>query len=273
MLEKLSGLRSRWRTEVLETAAELETSIKAVEIEGREGSAVDVRAVVDGVAAIASKGVVAYLKGFASLLGFGVLLGALSFFVLREFPWYWCGGALLLAFVESGIVAHLLGTKRATIAGIVHGLGTLRLGRAFVGRLFDRMLGATETARVGERGGQLVQAVERLPLGRVEALLNAAVHGVLGDLENKGWLVRKIQARILEAIRKFTLARFRAEEAKYGGVDLRKVQAEIALSIDDALVERVESGGSAATIAAVVGLPLLVAAQTVALWLFLHNPS
>jgi len=50
---------------------------------------------------------------------------------------------------------------------------------------------------------------------------------VTGDMEQVGWLRRKIQARLLKAIQKYTLARFREEGDKHGSINLPKVKEEL----------------------------------------------
>jgi hypothetical protein len=85
-----------------------------------------------------------------------------------------------------------------------------------------------------------------------------------------GWLRRTIQAKLLEAVRKYTLARFREEGAKHGGVDLLKMKEELERTVDDALVQRLCGGLRLWTVLVIVGLPLVVAIQTWGLLLLLH---
>jgi hypothetical protein len=63
-------------------------------------------------------------------------------------------------------------------------------------------------------------------------------------------------------VRKYTLARFREEGATHGGINLFKVREELERTADDVLVQKVRDGMRAWTLLVVVGLPLLVAAQT-----------
>jgi hypothetical protein len=63
-------------------------------------------------------------------------------------------------------------------------------------------------------------------------------------------------------VRRYTLARFRQEGARYGGIDLLKLKDELEQTVDDALVQKVRSGLWLWTALVILGLPLVVAAQT-----------
>ena len=55
---------------------------------------------------------------------------------------------------------------------------------------------------------------------------------------------------------KYTLARFREEGAKHGGIDLLKVKEELEQTVDDKLVEKIRGGLRVWTILVAIGLPL-----------------
>jgi hypothetical protein len=93
-------------------------------------------------------------------------------------------------------------------------------------------------------------------------MLTSAIRSITGDANQGGWLRRRIQALLLQGVRKYTLARFREEDAQYGGVDLLKVKEELEQSVDDVLILKVTAGLRLWTALVIIGLPLVVAAQT-----------
>jgi len=98
----------------------------------------------------------------------------------------------------------------------------------------------------------------------VERWLNQAVQGLLApqsaDGSSKGWLRRKLEGRLLRMVQKYTLARFRDEDAQYGGVNLAKVQAELETLVDEVLVAKLKHGVNFWTAIVLVLLPLQVVA-------------
>jgi uncharacterized membrane protein len=170
----------------------------------------------------------------------------------------------VVALVEAVVVGTLLGGKRALVMALVHGLRTYRLGGAVVGLLFRRLLGVEAEAPAGERGAWLARAAERVPLAQAEARLNGAVEAVLAAPAEGGgplgWGRRRLQTRLVSAVGKYTLARFREEGAKEGGVDLVKVQAELATRVDDGLANKLARGVNVWTALALLALPAQVLA-------------
>lgn len=198
------------------------------------------------------------VKSFAGTLAVftlaGGVLAAASYYFLRDHPVYAAVGAAV-AVAEGIITEVVLGVKRAGVLSVAHGLGRLRLGRSLVQLVFDRILKVADTEAtsvIGERGGRLVQADERL---------TEAVHGLAGDSEG-GWVRRTLRAKLLGMVHRYTLARFRQEGAAHGGVDLLKVRTELEDTIDDTMVGRVRGGLTVWTVLTVIGLPFVVAVQT-----------
>jgi hypothetical protein len=173
----------------------------------------------------------------------------------------------VLAFAESIAIGVVLGGKRALAMAVAHALGQMRLGRSLVRLIFERMFAIDDGGEVGERGGRITRGIERLPLAKADGLLTRAVRAVLGETGQGGWLRRKTQGRLFEAVHKYTLARFREDGASHGGVDLLKVQDELEQTIDHALDQKVRGGLWIPTVLAMIGLPLLIAVQT---WLMMH---
>jgi hypothetical protein len=223
---------------------------------------------------LASLAWVAARSFMATLIVFtlaGGVLAGLSYYFLREHHWLYGVIAAAVAMVESVITGFVLGAKRGVVMAVAHGLSTLRLGRSVVRMVLHRMLGIAEGERFGERGGRIAQGVERLPLAQAEELLSRAVRDVTGGAEKGGWLRRKVRALLLEAVRKYTLVRFREEGARHGGIDLLKVKEEMEQTVDNQLVQKVQGGLRLWTALAIVGLPSVVAAQTWFIIMLLHS--
>jgi len=222
----------------------------------------EIRSLGKHLASLAWVAVRSFLGTLLVFTALGALLAGFSYYFLREHHWAYGTSAVTLVMIQSVVVGVLLGIKRAMASAATHGLGTLRLGRLAVSLSFDRMLGIAEGEEAGERGGHIARHLERLPLAQADELLSSAVRDFTGDKEQVGWLRRKIRARLLEAVRKYTLARFREEGSAHGGVDLLKVKEELEETVDDALIQKVRVGLRIWTAAMVIGLLLLVALQT-----------
>ncbi|MHB1034771.1 MAG: hypothetical protein ACYC35_09460 [Pirellulales bacterium] len=192
----------------------------------------------------------------------GIVLAGLSYYFLREYHWMYGLLAVALALVEAVTLGVFLGAKRAVVLAVAHGLGAMRLGRASVRLVFERMPGLAGADAPGQDGGRIARGLQRLPLAQAEELLTGAVRGVTGDATQGGWLRRKIHARLLETVRKYTLARFREEGVKQGGIDLPKVQEELEDTVDDVLVRKIRGGLRLWTVLVMLGLPVVVALQT-----------
>jgi hypothetical protein len=236
------------------------------------GEANRLQALAANVRTLAWIGLRSFVGTFVLVSLFGVVLAACSFFYLNQFHWIHGLLGAFLCLVEAVATGFFFGLKRAIALTLAHALGTLRLGAALVRFLFERLLGMADGQELGERGGAMAKRIERLPLAQAEARLNSVVHQFTGDAEQAGWLARKIQTRLLDAVRKFTLARFRAQEAKHGGIDLLQIRQELEPTIDDKLVEKVSGGLKLWTLIVFLGLPAAAAAQTyLAILLLSHH--
>jgi hypothetical protein len=190
----------------------------------------------------------------------GIVLAAVSGYLLRDQPLYaWVAAVVALA--ESLAAGVVLGVKRGVILALVHGVRSLQLGRSAVRLVFERLLRVSAAEEVGERGGSLVRVVERIPLAQAERNLAGVVDRIVRE-EEGGWLRRRAQEKLLSAVQYYTLARFRQESARHGGVDLVLVQAEVKGTIDDRLVRRLRAGLNVWTLLVVCALPAAVLAQT-----------
>lgn len=167
--------------------------------------------------------------------------------------------AVVLTLVETLAMGMFIGGKRAFIRALVHGLHALRLGRAAVRLIFERLLAMRS-------GGAIARVVERIPLGQAEAYLSDAIHALLSTPPEKGgvtgWFRRRLRAVLLLRVQKYTLARFREEDAREGGIDLARVQQALEDRIDDLLAARLRGGLNLWTGLGLLGLVLLSAGQT-----------
>jgi hypothetical protein len=160
----------------------------------------------------------------------------------------------------------LLGLKRALFLSLVDGVRTLQFGRAGVRLLFERVLGLSNAGSSAGGGAGLAAKVERLPLAEAEKTLNSAVERyVAGERAGgtpSGRIRRLLESRLLAVTAKLTLARFRKADSAGGGVDLAKIRTELEPQIDELLATKLRSGVNLWTIVVLVGLPLVVAAET-----------
>ncbi len=217
------------------------------------------RSIGGNLAALAGVALRSFVATFLILLGSGVLLAGASYFFLRDHPLY-AVIAAGVALVESVVAGVVFGGKRAIVMALAHGFRSLGLGRRVVGAVFDRLLGIAPDQEFGERGGGIARHLERLPLARAEQGLAQAIHQVTDD--GSGWLRSRIERRLLDTVAKVTLARFRQEGAKHGGVDLVAVRADLESRVDDLLVAKLRAGLNLWTILLILGLPLTVGVQT-----------
>jgi hypothetical protein len=183
---------------------------------------------------------------FAAL---GAALAALSWLFLRDLHWAWRLAAGLLALGESVAAGAVVGWQRGLAAAGARALLSWRLGASLIGALFDRLPVSEGAAR----------GLERLPLAEAEARLSEAV--VEGTGGAGGWVRGKVQAVLLRAVRRFTLARFREEGARHGGIDLAKVREELARTVDEAVARRLLAAARARAAVGLIALLAVVAAQ------------
>jgi hypothetical protein len=232
---------------------------------------VDIRSPVSHLASLAGVALRSFVSTLLALTLAGVVLAGLSYYFLREHHRVYGAIAAAVALTESVTAGVVFGAKRAVVMAVAQGLGTLRLGQSLVRLVFERIPGVAGGKEFGPRGDRIARGLERLPLAQAEALLSGAVRSVTGDVQEGGWLRQKIQARLLGAVRRYTLVRFREEGARHGGIDLLKMKAEVGRTVDDALVRKVRGGLRLWTALIVVGLPFVVAAQTWAIIILLRS--
>lgn len=196
------------------------------------------------------------------VLAAGALLAWLSWVVVRDCPWWYGLIAVVLAAVEAVAAAVVLGIGRGVVNAAVETLRRLQLGRLIVGQVFQRILGVREGEEVGERGGAVARGLERLPLAQANTRLDAAVAAVTGEVSEGGWLRRAVRRLLLKGVRAVTLARFRDDTARHGGVDLLKVRDGLGGSVDGRVADHLRGQRRGWTLSVAVGLVLLAFVQT-----------
>jgi hypothetical protein len=198
---------------------------------------------LDGVVKVVRTAVRSFLLTCAAMVGAGVLAGAGSAWLAADGSTTRAVVAGVLALVLFVSVGVVLAAKRAVAAAVVEGVGQLKLATTLVALLFDHVLGVREGTAHGERGGAVAQTVERVPLAKAEEALGSAAQGVLGAAPGSrglvGWLKGLVVRRVLGLVGDLTLARFRAENAATGGVDLLKVRDELGRVADGTIAARV----------------------------------
>jgi hypothetical protein len=162
----------------------------------------------------------------------------------------------------SGIATGALAVKNAVLRGLLEGVRSLGLGAKTVKAMFG-LLGVTDNSTHGERGGRVTQAAERIALRDAEARLRRAAESLLQEPSSqrgaRGWLAKKLLGATVEKVERLTLARFRADESAHGGIDLAKVQAELASNVDMLLALQIEAQAQRLTRLIAVAYVLAVA--------------
>lgn len=227
---------------------------------------IDVRSITGRIGQLAWIGVRSFVTTLALMSLAGVVLAALSYWWLADLHWIYGTIGALVAVVESVSAGVALGIKRAVAMVAANAFGSLRIGRTILHPVFERMLGVNDGSAAGERGGAVVQRIERSPLAQAEASLSRALGATAGDVETRGWLQRVVKRRLVRLVKRVTLARFRDEQARHADVDLLKVRDELVGTVDDALARKTAAGMRLWTALALAGLPTVVFAQT---WLIL----
>lgn len=201
----------------------------------------------------------------------GLVFGAGSYYYLRNDTLYAVIAASLVL-AEALAAGVFLGGKRALVMTAAHGFKTLGLGRSAVKMIFTRLLGVNELQPFGERGGQIAQTVERIPLAEAQQRLTHAVNDLVHEpVDGGSWFHRKLHGLVLRGVERITLAKFREAGAKEGGVDLLKVQADLHSRVEEMLIGKLRAGLNMWTGIAVLVLPVLAALQAYAIETFIKR--
>ena len=186
----------------------------------------------------------ALLKTVFGMVLLGVVVTSFTVYFAAQGSWLRALIAAVLSLVALAVVTGILAVKNAVMRGLLHGLQKLQLGTRVLTLLFNQ-IGVTEKSTQGERAGAVGQVVEKLPLRDAEAKLSGAVNNLLAERAAqtgmRAWMARKLVNAALTRIESITLARFRSEDAKAGGVDLLVVRDELAASIDGTLAKGISA--------------------------------
>ncbi|MEW6433975.1 MAG: hypothetical protein AB1730_20940 [Myxococcota bacterium] len=203
----------------------------------------------------------ALLRTVVGMVLLGVVVTIATVAYVAQGSWVRGGIAAALVLVALAIVTGILAVKNAVMRGLLHGLQKLALGKRVLGVLFAK-LGVTEDSTQGERAGAIGRTLERVPLRDAETKLRGAVNAVLSERAEKtgvrAWMARKLIAAAVTRIEAITLARFRTQDAKAGGVDLLVVRDELSTTIDETLASTIASKLNALNLA-VAGLSVVLA--------------
>jgi hypothetical protein len=227
---------------------------------------VDIRAIGGHATRLTWQAVRSFVGTLLLVTLLGGALTAPTYFFLADQTWQYRVGLSVLMLIESVALGVFVGSKQAVVSAVAYGFTQLRLGGKIVSALFERMGVGDEVQ--GKLGGTIARGLEYVPLAQAETMLTASVQRVAGDTEQAGWLKRKIHEKLLGAVKKYTLARFREENARHGSVELPKLRRELEATIDESIANKVRGGLLLWNIAILLGLPLLAVLQIVAVkWL------
>lgn len=203
----------------------------------------DVRPLLSGLASAVGPALKSLFATAALMFLVAIVLAAASYGIAADGSILRGLLASLVALGVSGFAGFTLAWKRALGSGILAVAEKQRAGSLLVHVVFDRMLGLKDGSEVGERGGQIVQRVERLPVNEAASKLRLAIiHQVRATPQGggiRGALRRAIEARLLSTLELITLARFRDEAAAQGSIDLLKVRDELAIAADTLIADKI----------------------------------
>ncbi|AUX31584.1 MULTISPECIES: hypothetical protein [Sorangium] len=204
----------------------------------------DLRPFMQGVAAALGPAIRAFFLTAATMSLLAVVLAGSSYAIAADGSALRGALAAIVALALSAVLGFTLSWKRALGAGILQVVRSKRLGGMLVTAVFERLLGVSDQAEVGARGGRVAQAVEGVPINEaVKRLRLAVIHRVQAAPRGgglRGLLRRKIEAQLLKTIEALTLARFRNEAHQKGGIDLVKARDELAQGVDDLVTDEIE---------------------------------
>ncbi|WP_437310442.1 hypothetical protein [Sorangium sp. So ce388] len=204
----------------------------------------DLRPFVQGVASALGPALRSFFLTAATMSLLAVGLAGASYAIAADGSALRGALAAVVALALCAVIGFTLSWKRALGTGILEVVRARRVGGMLVAAVFERLLGVSELAEAGARGGRVAQAVERVPLNdAVKRLRLAVIHRVQAAPRGgglRGLLRRKIEARLLGTIETLTLARFRDEANQKGGIDLLKVRDELAQGVDGLVTDQIE---------------------------------
>jgi hypothetical protein len=208
---------------------------------------------------------VAIKKLLTTTLGMLVLaVVVVCYAVVRLADVVWWQQLMAVSFLLVGCtaLAGVLAGKRAVFGALAEALGRSQLGARAINAVFEgifrlRQAGAPSIPSVAVSA--TASTVERVPLAQAESLLRRAIDAfVSSDVDNakgiRASIGRAIRRRLGEKVESVTLARFRTEA--HQGIDLQRVQEELAAKADALIVAQLHSAVQKLTVLIVGGLLL-----------------
>jgi hypothetical protein len=188
------------------------------------------------VTALAAVGVLAAARTMVGMAGLGVVLGLVCGLLS-------CNGSVVRGVVVAVLVLAgctaagvPLGVHRATTRTLLELIRRCRIASTIVSAMFNRLLGLSDTDPHGQRGTQAAQRIEGMPIAQAEAELDRAIVETLrvrsegGGL--RGWIMRKVHARLVKELRRLTLYECRHSLAPSGKIDLVRVREALVIHAD-----------------------------------------
>jgi len=209
--------------------------------------------VADAVAKAAGAALGAFLRTTVGMITLGIGLAIGCFWYAAQGATWRGFAAAAIALAAAATMGLVLAGKRAAIAGVKTVVAKSKAGDKVVGVVFDRL-----AALPG------VSAVEKLPLAQAEVCLTEALTGFFKGSES-GFVRRKLEEKLVEIVRKLTLARFREADAREGGIDLNVVRADLAARADLAIGDTAEAMGKKTTTIFVVAISVVACLAAVGL--------
>jgi len=204
----------------------------------------DLSPLVEGAGSLLGPAVKAMLKTTLGTIVLTALLAVLCVIVAARGSYLRGVIGALIAIALGLLVGVILIVKRTILSALASGVRKLSLGRRTLGALIQRMAGVKDDEAWKDRGGENVRKIERLPLAEAEARFRGAILSLTKETAEqrgfRGWVARKVQDRLLGYVETLTLARFRDESAREGGVDILRARDELSAQMDDMIVGAVD---------------------------------
>ncbi len=196
------------------------------------------------------------------MLVLGVLVIIYAALRLADIVWWQQLLAVLVLLVGCTALAFVLAGKRAVFGALSEALGRSQLGARAMNAVFDGILKLRQASAPSIPSAAVsatASTVERLPLAQAESLLRRAIDAfVTSEVDNargiRASIGRAIRRRLGEKVEAVTLARFRSEA--HQGIDLQRVQEELATKADALIVSQLRSTVQKLTVLIVSGLLL-----------------
>jgi hypothetical protein len=214
------------------------------------------------LASLAGMGVLTLAKSVIGMAALGALVGAVCGLIAANGS-LWRGLVVgLLALVVCVAVAVPLAFHRAVLRTLVEATRRVHLANAVISAVFQRMLGLSESDPHGQRGSQTARAIEGLTISQAEGELDQALAATLrvsrGGGGIRGFIMRRVHARLATELRRITLHECRQSVAPTGKIDLLRVRDSLVVQADQMLESHVLAMSGRVLKLAIIGLVVLL---------------